>query len=433
MFLMFTRLLFISFLLFTSILKANEQLDHPLTLPEIVNIALETHPETRQAWWQANRAAAALGEARSAYYPRIDFDTGITHGRDFKFLNGPDTNYTIYNADLLLSMLLYDFGERKATVNAARMALLAANWEANWTLQSVMANVLDRAYAMMLAQETLQATLMSMGDAEKMLSVSEGLNRAGLSPISDVYTSQSTVAQMKMDVAQQRALLDIQRGKLAASMGLSADTCLTLATVDCMPAPQKQNITDLIALAQQRRADLAARQARFAESMARYDMAKAAYGPKLAFTGRSGYDYAVNDRANGVHYQVALNLDVPLFTGFENVYEKRIACADTQISVEELAQLELDISLEVLTHSRSLEAAQEMLYYAEDNLNSALKAYEGVLDKYQAGKERIAEVSNAQRTLAAARIRYSDIKTRWLVSLANLAYATGTIMEAPCK
>jgi outer membrane protein TolC len=49
------------------------------------------------------------------------------------------------------------------------------------------------------------------------------------------------------------------------------------------------------------------------------------------------------------------------------------------------------------------------------------------MEKYQAGKERITELSNAQLQLAEARVRYSDVKTKWLTALANLAYATGTL------
>lgn len=118
------------------------------------------------------------------------------------------------------------------------------------------------------------------------------------------------------------------------------------------------------------------------------------------------------------------------------MYQNRIAYADTQISTEQLLELQLDISLEVLTYSRTLRAAQEMLPDAEDNLQNSVKAYEGVLDKYKAGKEGIAELSIAQRQLAAARVRYSDVKTKLLVSIANLAYATGTLapyMEMPCQ
>lgn len=409
----------------------------PLTIPELIAIAMENNTETRQAWWNARRAAAAVGCAKSAYYPQLYLNGNLSHGRDFKFVNGPDTNYTIGNADVILAMLLLDFGERAANVESARMVLLAADWKNDWIIQKVMVRVLENAYGTLHAQETLQATLSSLADADNMFKIAGELNRVGLNPVSDLYTSQATYSQMQMEAAQKKAQLDIQKGKLASSMGLNADTSLQLASLDVLPPPPKQLVGDLIALAKQQRADLAAKEALVADSFARLDKARAGYYPKLSLESRGGYDHALHDHANGAHYRVAVNLEIPLFSGFDTVYKNRMAYADTETTTEELRQLELDIALEVLTCSRNLEAAQEMLAYADDNLNSALKAYDAVLEKYKAGKERITDVSFVQRQLAAARVLHSDVKTRYLVAMANLAYATGSLgdwktMENTC-
>ena len=72
---------------------------------------------------------------------------------------------------------------------------------------------------------------------------------------------------------------------------------------------------------------------------------------------------------------------------------------------------------------------------AEENLQNAKKAYEGTLDKYQVGEGSIFDLSTAQKQLAEARALYSEVKSRLLVSIANLAYATGTLkssLELPC-
>ena len=428
---MLAKYLFISSLLLSAApLAAAPACDHPLTLSELTDIALENHPSTKQVWWNANRAAAAFGVAKSAYYPQVSVESFVKNGRDFKFINGPDTDYTIVGADLILSMMLVDFGARSANVKAAKMALLAANWQADWNIQKVMVRVLENAFATLHAQEVVEAAQISVQEADKVLQAARELNRTGLTPISDVYTSQANLSQMKMDLTQDRAMLAIQRGKLAASLGLSADMSLELAPLNTMPAPPSQQIRCLIDLAMERRSDLMAKRARVSETYAYRDRARTDYLPSLSFYGRGGANHAFNDKANAAQYQIALNLEIPLFNGFETLYNNRKAYAETQMSAEELAELQLDIALEVLTYSRRAEAAQEMLPDAEDNLNNALKAYESVLEKYKAGKERISEISIAQRQLAAARVRYSDVKTRWLVSLANLAYATGTL-ECP--
>lgn len=410
--------------------------DHPLTLGELLDIALANHPSTKQAWWNANRAAAVLGSAKSAYYPQISLGATAVNGRDFKFINGPDTSYTILGADLFLSLLLCDFGGRSATVGMARAALIAANWQVDWSIQKVMVRVLENAYSTLQAQEVLQAAEESLQDAEKVLIAARELNRTGLTPISDVYTTQATFSQMKMDVSQQRAILDIQRGKLAASLGLSAATSLKVASLECVPDGHVEDLDKLIAIAMTQRADLLAKQAKLQATFLNQRRVRSEFLPTLTFNGRGGSNHALHDKANGAQYQVALNFDVPLFNGFDTMYRQCMAYAETQISNEELAELQLEISLEVLTHSRLLQAAQEMLPDAAENLKNSLKAYEGTLDKYKAGKERIAEVSNAQRQLAAARVRYTDVKTRQFIAIANLAYATGTLApytETPCE
>lgn len=434
---MIKALISIIYLSFTLPLVANIALDHPLSLVELVDIALENNPDTRQAWWNAHRAAASVGCAKSAYYPEIGLSANTRHGRDFQFTEGPNVNYTIFGLDLTLSMLLFDFGESSANVRATKMALAAAKWQENWLIQGVMIDVLEQAYSTLHAQEALKASLASLEDAKKMAEIACELNKVGLSPVSDVYISEAGLAQMKIDVVLQKAQLDIQRGRLAASLGLDLETLLEIAEIklDEKVFLSKQNLASLIQLSSQKRADLMTKRAQVAESKARLDKTKMSSRPKVSISGRAGADHAYKDPASAGHYQIAINIAIPIFQGFDSIYRKRIAYADAQISQEELSRLELDIALEILSHSRTAEATHEMLMYAEDNYKHSLNAYEGTMEKYKAGKESIAEVSNAQRQLASSRLRYSEIKTRWLVSIANLAYSTGSIishMESSC-
>jgi len=417
-------------------LNAQILIDHPLTLTECVAFGLENQPETKQVWWAANRAASALGSAKSDYYPQLDLNLNASNGKLFEFGSVSHPFFSTAGANLTLSWLLYDFGGRDSLVEAAKSALLSANWQTNWVLQRVMVAILENAYSLLHAYEVLQAAQISSQDAQLLLETAVQLNRAGLAPVTDVYTGEATLAQMKMEAAMQQAMIDVQRGKLAVSMGLPADAKIELAPLNDIPPPSLPCLSQLIEMATELRADLMAKRARVSETIALQGQVRSSYLPQVSFTGIGGLDYAFGEKNDGGQYLVALNLDFPLFTGFDASYQNRMAAADTNISLSDLAQLQLNISLEVLTHSRTLAATQEMLQLAEISLNNSKMAYEGVLEKYRAGKERIAEVSNAQRQLAQARVRYSDIKTRMLTSIANLAYATGTLlpnMRDACK
>lgn len=408
---------------------------HPLSFSELIDIGLENHPKTRLAWWNAKRSAAILGVSKSAYYPDIYLNANGVHGRDFKYVNGPDTNYTILQADLVLSMLLYDFGERDADICSSKMALLAAQWDIDLTMQKVMIAILENAYLLAYEEEVLESTALSLRDADMMLDVAEKLFDSGLNPISDIYISKSARSLMQIELAKRKSLVDIQRGKLATSLGLPIHTPIQLAPLQAPAASEKIKLEQLLLHASNHRADLMKKRAQIAEAAFFKEKINAKYKPKLSIDARGGYDHAFGDRANGAHYQILLNFDVPLFNGFSNSYQKIAAYADERIEEEDTADLELNIALDVLTYSKSVEAAEEMLFYADENLQNAKKAYEGTLDKYQIGEESIAELNTAQKQLAEARIIYSEIKSRLLVSIANLAYATGTLhpsMESPC-
>lgn len=408
--------------------------EHPWTLTELLDAALKNNPETQVAWWNAVRAAASLGSAKSAYYPNVDFNAGVSTGRAFKFTNGPDVNFTTVQAGIVFSFLIGDFGERAANVQAYQKALEAAGWQSNWSIQKVMADVLEKGYSTIAAQDSLKALYLSLEDGKKMLDAATHLNNAGLSPISDVYSSRAAFAQIKMEVAQQQAQLDIQSAKLATVLGFEVDIPIKLMPLDALLVPSEK-LSELIKIAKETRQDLMAQRARLGEAIARKNQAVAKFGPKLRLNGVGGTETAFHAKETGLNFKIDLNLDIPLFTGFDATYQKRMAYADVKISEQELLQLELDIALDVLTQSRLVESSREMLIFAKESLENAQSAYNATLEKYHAGTQRIAEVSIALRQIINARVRYAEVHSRYLTAIANLAFATGTLsfpMEKSC-
>lgn len=410
---------------------------HPLSITELLDIALRNNPETRTAWWNANRAAASADISKGAYYPTIGFRGTFINGLDYRYINGQETNYTTVSGDFVLSYILFDFGERRAVCEAAKAALNAANWQSDWTLQKVMYNVIYNTYTYLNSYEQLLSRLASLQDANTSLEAAAELQRAGLRSVTDIYALQATVSDMKMSIALQKAETEIAQGKLAASLGLDVDSHFTLAP---LPDPQldtimQAGIKQLITSAQQKRSDLMAKRFDLQQKIAQQSRVNKACLPKLSVKGDTGYQRYFEDKANGYNYNIGLFLDVPIFNGFEQTYQKKVALSDVQLSEIEIEKMELEVALEVLTYSHWFDAAQEVLQLAHENLQNSIKTYNGVLDKYKAGTQSIFDLTAAQKQLADARLKNGDAKTRWYRSLAQLAYATGTIMptnEVPC-
>jgi outer membrane protein len=245
----------------------------------------------------------------------------------------------------------------------------------------------------------------------------------------------ATIADMQINIALQKAEVDNARSRLAKSVGLAVDAPLV---VDVLPDPTIQSpLTEglplLMERAQQTRADLLARRADVDQKYYLYDKASTKYMPKLNLAANGGYKHYVEDHSDGANYRVGLSLDIPLFNGFESIYQKRAAYADAQAAEADVERLEAEIALEVMTYHRSFEAAQEILLLAQDSLQNSVKTFEGILEKYKAGTQSIFDMTAAQRQLAEARIKQSEAKTRWYRTLAQLVYATGTIsLEEEC-
>ncbi len=422
--------MFCTFLLTSALVLAEPKAlpDHPATLDELVDVALSNNPDTKIAWWNAKRAQASVDVAKSDFFPKLDLNLGAAHGKTFEFINGPNKKYTQTNADIILSMLLFDFGARSAELDARKMALVAADWRSDFSMQEVMIQVLERGYQLLHAQEVAEASRITRDDAKKMLHVAEELQRVGHTSISDVYTSRAVLSEFEMQLAKDILDRDIQSAKLVQAIGFSADTPIQVKPLSHIEPRAQQDIATLIQLAKENRKDLLARASDLKEASYLLQKAESQGLPELSFQAKGGLTHYHHDNTKSGNYDLSLNLKIPLFSGLETIYKNRMAYSDTKTSMSELAKLELEIANQVLEASRTHEAAQQMLGFATTNMENARLAYEAALEKYKAGKEEMFEAtSNALQKLASARVRYSEIKTLWLTSSAKIAYATGTL------
>jgi outer membrane protein len=243
---------------------------------------------------------------------------------------------------------------------------------------------------------------------------------------------------LKIDLSTRKQLLQESEAKLAITLGLQPTTSVKVQPINITAAPKKELLDQLISCANEHRADLQEKQARYAAALCEVQKERAAAWPEFSVFGREGLEkthhktkdetcHSVHQNSKSRQYDVGIKVEVPLFTGFELMHKKRAAMAEANLSKAEIIELQLDIARDVAIATYSLESAQEKLPYAQDNLESATKAYRCSFDRYMAGRAEIAELYNAQQQVASARIQYGTVKTQWLTAIANLAYATGTI------
>ncbi len=400
-----------------------------LGLAELIDIALENNPETEKVWSNVKRAQAVVGVTTNKQYPHLDAQGSVTHAREVTYPNGFDTTYTSYGAELNLNYLLFDFGENRAAIRAAKEGLSSAKWWADFAIQKVIAEVAAHYYELLNARELLEMTESSLNDAQIILESAKELRNAGLRSENDYITAKATVSEILMHLAQKKAAAAIAYGKLLTSMGLPVEKDLDVQTAtEGMKNPLfQEGIQSLLDAAQQQRADLMAKRAALADMNFRVDRARRAPLPKMHLLGQTGWLKYGKQEGNGYNFSGGLAVDVPIFKGFEYTYQKKLAMADAEITSAELKELQNVVALEVLSYSETVKAAAEAMGYSEEFYSDALRSYQNSLESYKAGLINIFDLLQTQKYLSEARNKKTLARTAWLVSLSQLAFAIGGI------
>ena len=109
-------------------------------LPNLIDLAQQTNPETRAAWQATRAAAAKLGIAEGAYLPTLGAIgmASYAHLPDYDKMGPFLVGTGVLEPLLQLDWLLLDFGRRSADLDSAAQTLLAANLQFNRKQQSVM-------------------------------------------------------------------------------------------------------------------------------------------------------------------------------------------------------------------------------------------------------------------------------------------------------
>lgn len=415
---------------------------------ELLDIGLRNNPQTQQTWRSARAAAFNVGVAKAALYPDVEgaetlatSDTfgaggsggnatssasGIVTGSRARFSGGKQW----LTSDISLSYLLLDFGGRCATIAQARDALWAANWTHNRMVQTVMVNVLNTYYNYVYALGLRDAREQDMKDAEKSLDAAKAQFEAGVTTKVDLLQIQALYFNAKLQLETARGQVKTALGQLATAVGWPADSCIQ---IECLPLDLPLNavsedMCSLLTVAKDSRPDLASAYATYLESKAAVAVAESDALPTLTFAGDvQRTDVYQNPLLSGSSQSAAITLNVPIFTGW--LYENQIASAkETACSaMAAWRSTELNVLLDVVTSYYAYTTAAESVSYSEEYLKFAQEAYDAALLGYRMGTNSILDVLNAQLTLSNARSQRIQTRTQLFTSIANMAYAVGTL------
>jgi outer membrane protein TolC len=159
-------------------------------LPELIDIAQRTNPETRVAWERARQAAIAVGLAEGTYYPLLAATAtgGAAHlALPFPanvFPGGLPNGYLTANTQLVLPIVslewwLLDFGRRASAVDAAKALKLEATVGFNAKHQQIVFAVTKAFYALTAVRGRVAAAHAALDSAQTLEAAAEARRAHG--------------------------------------------------------------------------------------------------------------------------------------------------------------------------------------------------------------------------------------------------------------
>lgn len=424
-------------------------------LEEAVNFALQNYPAVRESLERASAAQAGVGLAKTNYLPRAEALWQVNRAtRNNVFgallpqsvvpaLSGPVLPTTSQQgvwgsaAGLLFSWEPFDFGYRRAEINAARAAQDRANAEVAVTRLDVAIATVNAYLTLVAAEQTVRAAQGDLERREIFATSVQVLANNQLRPGADASRADAELAHARANLARARQQEGVSRARLANILGI-ADTRVEVQATPLVGLPPETNPpTAGVTM----NPVLEAQQARVDELRVRTQVLDRAYLPKLNFQsavfGRGSGANADGSLAGGTNglgldrsnWAVGLTVRFSAFDLFSIRAKKAAETANERAEAARYDQAIQDLTGRLREAEASLEGARQVAENTPVELNAARTTENQARARYQAGLAAITDVSDAQGLLVQAEIDDALARLAVWQNLASVAAVQGDLAQ----
>jgi len=418
--------------------KARPTLDpsRVYTLPELVDIAEQSNPETRILWERAKQRAAGVGIARSALFPTVAAVASASVNQ-YSLFAGKfyHENTALFPALVDLSYTVLDYGARAAKIDRAKANLLAADFSFNDTHRRIIFRVTEAYYRLLDAMGQEGAARATLNDAQTVQQAIEAKLASGLATLPDVLEARATTAQAQYELASIQGLEEIARGALATVLGASPTRMFRIE--DVSKAPMSVSMEEPMEASVERaigqRPDLRAQMALIQSADAEIKKARSALYPEISVSGDWGHsngfgqqkDFGPSAQSAIFPYQAQIRITWNIFDGGARSNALALARSASQEARAQATLSRDEIENQVWTSYSNLKTAQKQQEAANALLEAAQQSYAAATEAFQAGVRTFIDVTTSQRGLARARTAQVTARIHLLSSMATFAFQAG--------
>ena len=330
-----------------------------------------------------------------------------------------------YSAGVSLTQPLFTFGKIFDGYQIARINLEVAGEDFRKQRNELVFNVTQSFYGILVLKEFVKVTEVSYEQTRRHIDVVKKRFDAGLSSDFELLRANVQLKNMEPQLLKVRNNLKMAEKNFKTLLGLSQRDLIKLEG-DLKYEKIEIDLDGLIEKAKEERPE--ARSISLKRQMAEkaLSITKKANLPNVAFVANYEYKKPIYfDNEWGSDWNVAVAVQMPLFTGFENLGKKREAQNRLSQATHYVKMLDDMIELEIRSICLKLEEAEKLVESQKENVVQSEKALEIVERRYELGLATSLEVMDTQIALTRAKTNQLQALSDYLIARANLEKAIG--------
>lgn len=406
-----------------------------LTIERCVEIALTRNPVLVAARGSMNASESRIGQAKANYYPQLNWTSGYSRispasgGSQGNSLStgssssGGSNAFDQYTSGATLSQNIYDFGRTSTQVRISNLNFDASRSDLENVTEQVIFSVKQSYYAVVQAKYNRLVAEDTVKQTQQHLEQAKGFFEVGTKPKFDVIKAEVDVSNAKLNLIKVGNDYRIAVVNLNNAMGIPSAPEYTLHE-NLVFDRYEITFEEALARAYENRPDVKSAVAKRQAAETSIDAAKSNFYPFL--TGNAGYNWSGGRIDQMEHsWNVGAALSFPIFSGFLTKYQVSEAKANLDVQKANEESLKQTVFLEVQQAYLILRAAEEAIPTAKLGVEQAQENLDIANGRYSAGVGNPIEVTDAEVSLANARLNYIQSLYADKVAQAALEKAMG--------
>jgi len=402
------------------------------TLERSLDYVLAHNPDARIAQQRIAVAQAGLEQANSAFWPRLQVQSGYTRTdnpmmvfgdilaqRAYNYSSPPDFNnlpdVDDFNARGIVTVPLYSGGRNVAGRQAAKANTEAAKQEGAAVRNALGFEVSRAFHTVRKTRQFIQAAEAADSSFETNLVVAKRRLDGGTLLKSDVLDIEVRLAQAHEDLVRARNANTLAERALRNLLGIEEGEFTVADTAPDVSAPNSGDFAQ--------RPELAAARERESAAQGQVRGSKSGYQPRISAFGSLDYDYGWVTGGDGKSYTAGVMAQWDLWDGFSTRAKVREAKANLESAREEQRKLRLALDLEVEQARLNLNAAAERLAVSSKAVEQAAESASLTRNRFEQGLALSTQLIDSETALVAARVRRAEAESDQRIAVAALRKA----------